>query len=81
MYTVTKNGNVYNARYKEIVCNTDDELKSIDRQKIAPGSKVTVLADDGKHRHYILSNGREWVTQRVVPGSSEEYPKWEGGNY
>lgn len=81
MFTTVKTGNVYVARYKEIVCNTTDELSNIDRQKIAPGSKAIVLTADGKEQRYILSNSREWIVQRVNQGSSEEYSKWEGGSY
>lgn len=72
MYTTVKNGNFYAAQYKEIVCNTDDELKNIDRKNVAPGSKAMVLTDGGEQKNYILSNSGEWIAIDSAVNYAEE---------
>ena len=67
MYTVVKYGGLYNAFYKEFVCDTHNDLEAITTNKLAPGSKATVLDDGGRTIVYIYAGEGRWV---IKPNAS-----------
>lgn len=57
MYSEVLNGNSRRYNYKEFVCDTLEDMYTINVSKVASGSKAVVIEGN---KIYILSNSKEW---------------------
>ena len=57
MFSEVLNGNSRRYNYREFVCDTLEDMYTINVSKVASGSKAVVIEGN---KIYILSNSKEW---------------------
>lgn len=57
---LVKQGSKYDYLYKEIFCDTESDIVSVNKTACCPGSVLYVI---DKGDVYILNNQKEWIIQ------------------
>lgn len=77
MFSEVLNGNSRRYNYKEFVCDTLEDMHTINVSKIASGSKALILEGN---KIYILSNSKEWKEWNTGNAQVMEVEDDDNGN-